>query len=337
MPVARVDDYVAPAIRSVLSQQDVSVELILIGPLETDPAYAQLQELVNENIAHDERCQLIPRRLLGIANALNEGLQYAQGDYIARMDADDLCEPHRFKTQLATAFSYDNRCLVGAQVKIFSDDSVVLKGNQQYETWLNEQCTPDAITEACFVESPLPHPTWFAHQTIWTTLGPYKQGDFPEDYDYLLRAWLNKIPMVKPHGVLLHWREHPNRLTRTDTRYQRKAFIQLKSAALADANSGFDLDKGRSVWIAGTGRNARYWHDALENNNVKVAGFVELDNPKAKNQKRNKPVINYDTLASTLNNDLLITAITNANARNKLKRWCANHGFAINDNVVIGG
>jgi len=74
--------------------------------------------------------------------------------------------------------------------------------------------------------------------------------------------------MVKPTSTLLRWREHPNRLTRTDKRYRREAFTQLKAAALVDPRSGLGLQHARPIWIAGTGRNARYWHDALEQCNA---------------------------------------------------------------------
>lgn len=337
MPVVRVDDYVAPAIKSVFAQQGVSVELILIGPQESDPAYAQLQNLIGLTFSNDSRCVLIPRYQQGIAHALNQGLNYANGDYIARMDADDLCEPNRLRIQLDTAQRYNDHCLVAACVKIFSDQDSVLQGNQHYETWLNDQRTPPAIRNACFVESPLPHPTWFAHKSIWDTLGPYQQGDFPEDYDRVLNAWLQNIPMVKPEPVLLHWREHTNRLTRTDKRYRREAFIQLKAKTLADSRSELGLDKGRAVWIAGTGRNARYWHDALLNNNAMVAGFVDLDHAVRGKQKRHKPVVSYKTLLELLNDDLLVTAITNTQARNQLMSWCDEHHLSLSGNVILGG
>jgi len=337
MPAVRVDDYVAPAIKSVLSQEGVNVELILVGPQTTDPVYGQLQELIELRFSNDSRCVLTPRHQAGIANALNHGLSCATGDYIARMDADDLSEPTRLKTQLATAQRHNDHCLVSARVKIFSTQNKVLQGNQQYETWLNDHCTPTSIRDACFVESPLPHPTWFAHKSIWNTLGSYQHGDFPEDYDRVLSAWLHKIPMVKPEPVLLHWREHANRLTRTDQRYRREAFIQLKAQALADTRSGLGLDTGRAVWIAGTGRNARYWYDALQKNHVPVAGFVDLERPDAKKQKRNKPVVSYRELIGLLKDDLLITAITNPHARKQLIAWSEIQGYQLGSNVILGG
>jgi len=337
MPVVRVDAYVAPAIQSILAQQGVTLELILIGPHAQNPAYAQLEALIQHQCSNDSRCVLVPRQRTGIANVLNQGFAHATGEYIARMDADDLSCANRLQTQLATAQRFDNHCLVGACVKIFSNEHEVMAGNQQYQTWLNNHCTPESIRNACFVESPLPHPTWFAHKSIWDKLRPYQQGDYPEDYDRVLHAWLHKIPMVKPDSILLHWREHTQRLTRIDDRYRREAFIQLKAKALVDSCSETNIHKGRTVWIAGTGRNARYWHDALERHHVTVAGFVDFNNPTAKKYKRSKPVVSYEQLVHVLKDGLLITAITNHKAREHLIQWCEKHSLALGRKVIIGG
>jgi len=221
MPVGRVDEFVAPAIQSVLSQLSVDVELIVVGPAQSpthstahsttqtapSPSHSfnALNELLNAQFANDSRIRLIQRNSPGI-----------------------IAEPARFVQQLAVSQQYDHRCLVSGCVSIFSSQHAVLSGNQHYQRWLNEQRSPDAIRKACFIESPLPHPTWFAHKSVWKRIGAYQQGDFPEDYDMVLRAWLLGIPMAKPEGSLLHWREHETRLTRTDPRYRREAFIHLK-------------------------------------------------------------------------------------------------------------
>ena len=337
MPIGRIDDYIAPAVCSILQQQQVDVELIVAGPRESSEDFATLATLLSEHFGDDSRIVCIARTNPGIAGALNNAMTRASCDYIARMDADDIAEPMRLVQQLELAKRHDNACLVSTCVDIFSSDRSIQRGNQLYQRWLNEQQSANAIRTSCFVESPLPHPTWLAHKNIWQRVGSYQQGDFPEDYDFVLRAWLLKIPMIKPKDLLLHWREHESRLTRTDTRYRREAFTQCKAKTLVNPMSGLNLHEGRRVWIAGTGRNARYWHDALVSNNAEVAGFVDLDGPNAKQQKRHKPVISYQQLANQQKNDLLVTAITAPDARNQLQIWCAEQGLHLGTDVVLGG
>lgn len=337
LPVARVDTFVVPAIRSVLNQYDVEVEVIAIGPdAQSDPDRL-VEQHIHHHFAGDSRLRFQSRTAPGIVNALNLARQHANGDYIARMDADDVSEPMRFREQLALANTHETPHLISSQVSIFSECGEVLTGNRQYEGWLNQHTDAQSIRDACFIESPLPHPTWLAHRSVWDNIGDYQAGDFPEDYDMIVRAWLLNIPMAKPKRTLLKWREHKNRLTRTDSRYRREAFTQVKARAVVDPRSKLGLDTGRNVWIAGTGRNARNWHDALDALQTKIAGFVDLDGPNAKLQKRDKPVIRYSDLVKKRGDDLLITAITAPAARNELKRWCDEHGLKTGVDVIFGG
>jgi len=337
MPVAGIDSFVNTAIDSVLAQRDVTVELILIGPTHCTHTDSELASWISQTYGNDSRLKLVARSEAGIGNALNTGLLAATGEYIARMDADDESHPDRLATQLQCALACNEPSLISACVEIFSDTDNIQAGNRRYQQWLNSLQQPATIKNACFIESPLPHPTWFAHRRVWKQIGVYRHGDFPEDYDFVLRAWLAGIPMTKPTATLLRWREHAHRLTRTDTRYRREAFTQLKAAALCDPRSGLGLQQGRSVWIAGTGRNARYWHDALEAQQAVVAGFVELDHAKAKQQKRHKPVITYQQLAADRSDELVVSAITEPSARNQLSQWFMEQQWQLGQDAVLGG
>ena len=337
MPVKHIDRYVKVAIDSMLAQLDVDIELLLIGAPETSNTNNTLALLLNRYFKRDSRITLVARDKPGIVSALNTGLAHASGSYIARMDADDIAAPERLRTQLKVAQTQPDNSLISACVEIFSDDYPVQAGNRHYQRWLNQLCTPSAISQACFIESPMPHPAWLAHKTVWSSIGNYSNGDFPEDYDFVLRAWLAGIPMIKPERTLLRWREHPQRATRTDPRYRREAFIGRKASALASPDAGLFLDEGRAVWIVGTGRNARYWHDALEAQQVSVAGFVDFDGPDTQRQKRDKPVIGYSDLAELRKDALIVTAISNPDARQQLCTWFADQRMVQGQDVIIGG
>jgi hypothetical protein len=126
------------------------------------------------------------------------------------------------------------------------------------------------------------------------------------------------MQMGKPDVTLLEWREHEARLTWQDPRYRREAFIRLKAKIASQAQSRLGLDKGRPVWLCGTGRNARYWFDALLANKVTVNGFVDLDRPGARQRKRHCPVITYTDLWQQHDDALIISAIGDPAARKVL-------------------
>jgi len=329
MPVRAHTAHTKAAFQSVLRQSHRNLELVLVGNDDVDELLAQLP--------NDPRVTGISRKAPGIISALNTGINACTGDFIARMDADDLSHPDRLKTQLAFARSNPHIGLIGACVEIFSDDAEIGQGNQRYQHWLNSVQTSEEIASACLIESPMPHPSLFAHHTFWSAIGPYRERGWPEDYDLILRSWLARIAMAKPAPVLLKWREHPQRLTHTDKRYSREAFIKAKAWAITQAESGLGLHKSRTVWICGTGRNARYWHDALVDNKAEVLGFVELNSAKPKTQKRHLPVITYQQLLEKKSDSLIVSAISNPDARLTLVKWFERHKLRGGVDYVLGG
>lgn len=329
MPVHAFTPFTTAAVSSVLAQSHCNLELVIVGKEDIDDLLAKLPK--------DNRIRGFAREAPGVIGASNTGLKQCTGEYIARMDSDDLCHPDRLTVQLEFAQSLDKLTLIGSRVEIFSDEHVIGDGNRRYEQWLNSLTMPEEIKLASFIELALPNPSLFAHKDFWTKMHGYRERGWPEDYDLILRTWLAGIPMAKPEGTLLRWREHPNRLTRTDQRYSRQAFIQAKAWALTQKAAKLGLHAGRRVWICGTGRNARYWHDALIENDVTVAGFVELDSAKEKRQKRHLPVITYTQLEQQRTNELIVTAVSNPSARTALYSWCMERDYINGVDFIMGG
>lgn len=89
--------FVGECLRSVLAQTYPHFELIVVDDASTDGSLADIEKI------HDHRLRLIKRtensRHPGIPR--NQGLELAQGDYIAFLDADDLWLPEKLETQLA--------------------------------------------------------------------------------------------------------------------------------------------------------------------------------------------------------------------------------------------
>lgn len=329
LPVHAYTQYTTAAVQSILNQSHQHLELLLVGKEDIHTLAAKLPT--------DGRIRPIARESAGVIGASNTGLKHCRGDYIARMDSDDICHPERIQIQLKHARQFDNIALIGACVEIFTESGKLGNGNTHYQHWLNSLTDPQAISHACLIESPMPNPSLFAHKDYWAKMGGYREMGWPEDYDLILRTWLAGIPMAKPDSTLLHWREHPESLTRTDQRYSREAFIQAKAWALVQPQAKLGLAGSRAVWLCGTGRNARFWHDALVANDVRVMGFVELDSAKRKTQKRHLPVITYAELALQRDDALVITAVTNSAARVALHAWLLEQQLNEGTDFIIGG
>ena len=102
MPVHNCGAYLRTAVDSMLQQQDVLLELIIIDDHSTDQAI--------QNLPQDPRIRIIKSPQAGIVSALNTGLEHANYPFIARMDGDDIALPGRLYTQLK--YLLDNSCLL---------------------------------------------------------------------------------------------------------------------------------------------------------------------------------------------------------------------------------
>lgn len=345
MPIKSWQNHATAAINSILRQSYEQLELILVTGAD--------HKFVCEQLPKDDRILSMQRSKPGIVSALNTGLSMASGEFVARMDADDIAHPDRLRLQLQHMLENPDIDVCGTSIEFFSDTDTIANGNKRYQTWLNQTVTHTDIHQQLFIESPIPHPTWMAQADVWNKVGQYLEFDGPEDYEWLLRAWLlgmrfGKVTTRKAtnntgtgcfseSASLLKWREHASRLTYTDPRYSRKAFIELKARVLSDARSTLRLNSDRGVWIAGTGRNARYWCDALQSCQVAVRGFVELDSQSKSTSKRHLPVITYRQLIDKRNDELIITAITNSEARQDLVNWFEQHELIVYKDYVLGG
>lgn len=95
MPMHNAQRHVRAALRSVLADRDVPMQVIVVDDQSTDRSAAIVRQF------GDQRINMIPGPGTGIADAFNAGLAVATGQVVMRCDADDLYPPGRIQRQLA--------------------------------------------------------------------------------------------------------------------------------------------------------------------------------------------------------------------------------------------
>lgn len=242
--------------------------------------------------------RLRPLRLAhgGIAAALNAAMTFARGRYLARMDADDSCHPHRLERQAAFLDAHPEAGLVSCRVA-FGGDPAAARGYLEHVRWANGVCTPEAIRLAVFRESPLPHPSVMFRTELPRLYGGYRQGDFPEDYELWLR-WLDAgVAMAKLPETLLTWNDSPDRLSRVDPRYAAAAFHRIKAGFLARflaAHNPFHPE----VIVAGAGRITRRRACHLLGYGIRIAAWLDVDPRKINRMVAGRPVLPLERVPS---------------------------------------
>jgi glycosyltransferase involved in cell wall biosynthesis len=114
LPVYNVEVFIQDTIESLLRQTFQDFELLVLDDCSTDGTVARVQAM------NDARIRLIRNpRNLGRAGTDNAALEYVRGEYIAKMDGDDLCHPTRLDCQVAYLDQHPSVNVVGSFMQNF--------------------------------------------------------------------------------------------------------------------------------------------------------------------------------------------------------------------------
>ncbi len=313
MPVYNAEDTVLQALDSLRTQTFRSFEIIVINDGSTDGTLDLLRQQPD--------IKLLDHSHRGIVPALNDGLAAANGKYIARMDADDICHPERIEQQASYLDAFSEIGIVGCQVG-FGGDREKQAGYAAYVDWINSLIKPEEIALNRFVESPFAHPSVMFRRDLFEQFGGYRDGPFPEDYELWLRWMARGVKAGKVDKELVIWNDPPDRLSRTDERYSIDAFYETK------ANYLFQwLEKNNphhpNVIIWGGGRVTRKRAAILERYGLHITHYVDL---KPRTLNCGTPVIHHDDIPDA-NSCFVLPMVGSRGARTEIKQALMGRGF----------
>jgi glycosyltransferase involved in cell wall biosynthesis len=242
MPVRNGELYVADAIRSILNQTLVDLELIIVDDGSVDGAPQILAQFAHK----DERIRVLTLPSTGIATALESGRAMARGRYIARMDADDVSLRHRFAVQVAHLDAHPSIVALGGQVQVIDAHSRPLNiGLFPIE--------PAACRAQFELGAPFCHPAVMMRRDTLHHCGGYRQFFEPaEDLDLWLR--LAKIgELANLDEIILQYRVHLGAVTIS------RAKANAAKAALALLSDRFG-GNAVSQSMVGSDERAVDWH-----------------------------------------------------------------------------
>jgi glycosyltransferase involved in cell wall biosynthesis len=213
MPVYNAAAYVAEAVRSVLAQTFGDFELVIVDDGSTDRSPAILQRFAGG----DERIKVISRPNTGIVGALNDGLAAATGEFVARMDADDVSVPQRFEKQVA--FLRDNPRCVAVGSRVIGIDPCGCELFHSHHKLQHDQIERELLNG---VGWSIVHPSAMLRRDAVERVGGYRREyQWVEDLDLFLRlaevGTLANLP-----DELLRYRQHTESVNRTRSAEQAR-------------------------------------------------------------------------------------------------------------------
>lgn len=200
--------YLLESITSILNQQGVDLELIIINDGSTDSTSSILDQIEKK----DKRVKIVNQENKGLAESLNLAISISKGKYIARMDADDIAHPKRLLVQLNFLNSFKDIDIVGSYVKAFGDSKV--------RTWKYPLNKSECDVALLFL-NPLAHPAVMFRKSVINNIGFYDLSyNYDQDYELWARA-------SHSHGIanipsnLLNYRIHKDQMGSIFSKSQR--------------------------------------------------------------------------------------------------------------------
>jgi cellulose synthase/poly-beta-1,6-N-acetylglucosamine synthase-like glycosyltransferase len=326
LPVRDGAEHLDEAARSIETQTLGDFEVIVVDDGSRDAT----ADILASWRARDRRVRALRQEPAGIVAALERARAEARGGYLARMDADDVSEPHRLEAQHALMSADPSLVLCGCGVRYFPRRAV-REGALRYEGWINGCRTPDDLARNVFVECPVAHPTFFMRADAVARAGGYRDAGWPEDYDLVLRLWSAGARLANVPERLLSWREAPGRLSRSDARYGPEAFLACKVHHLGRTL----LAGGRKAVVWGAGPVGKSAARALRAAGTDVAAFVEIDPRKLGQRIHGVPVIDIGK-APKKGGVLHLIAVGRPGARDRIRGILAGAGMSeLSDFVAI--
>jgi len=202
MAVFNGENFLKEAIRSVLSQTFKEFELVIMDDGSTDKSAEIIYSFT------DTRIKYFKKEHSGLIDSLNFGLEKCNGEFIARFDADDICEPNRLEEQ--TKFFEENpaNVLVGSfATRIDENGNEIGQMHYPPKKW-------EEIKKYTIFHNPFIHPSVMFRKALIGVVGPYKKKyQHIEDYELWTRV-VNKYPCENIDKPLIRYRVHKNQVTK---------------------------------------------------------------------------------------------------------------------------
>lgn len=187
--------YLKTAIRSILDQTYQNLELILVDSSDKK----DIRNMIYKQ--NDARIHYYFRKKHGIYDALNFGIELANGEYIARMDADDISLPKRLEKQVAFLERFPDVDVLGAYYEAIDSNGNIRENKSMFEV-----SDYESIKSSMIFDNPMNHPTIMFRRKIIDAGWRY-HNVYGEDHD----LWTRMLPTVRFANInekLLQYRQY---------------------------------------------------------------------------------------------------------------------------------
>lgn len=329
LPFHEPGEFFSDALTSTLHQYGVNFEVVLVA---NNPDHGSMQTALRMAAAHPI-IKLVHENRQGISHALNCGLKHCSGEYIARMDADDIMLPGRLAFQSDYLDANDDTDVVSGLVIEEKEHQELHQtdGMKEYTGTVNDLLTHQSMFHHRFIDAPVIHPSVMFRKKLIDRFGDYNTAEIPEDFEMWLRWFDENVRFAKLNLPVLMWRDHAKRLTRSAPSYSSHAFDLVRMHYLSRFLSN-QMKPGKALWIWGAGKYARRKIRLLPADTVPVEGFIDVD---LNASVAGFPVMHYTTLPPP-GKMFIVSLVSNRGKYHEIRHFLLSKGYEEGVDFVLG-
>lgn len=223
------EEWIRKSIESILNQTYANLKVYI---LLDNPNNDKLIQLISEYAKKDNRITfLINEKNIGLVKSLNKLLDIVDEEYVARMDADDICLPNRIEEEMQ--FLMENKLNF-----VMSSIDFLISDNTEPGPHIPLLLTKE-LKEALKYGNVATHPTWLLETKVYKQLKGYREITYCEDLDFVLRALQQGIQIGRLNKILLHYRIRESGISQSYAYEQYHKANDLREAY----TKGLELDK----------------------------------------------------------------------------------------------
>lgn len=211
--------WVEQSIESILNQSYKDLELIIVLD---NPQNDELRSVLEDFCSNHSKIKLlINDENLGIVKSLNKAITYSDGEYIARMDSDDISFVDRLEKEINFLVNNNLDMVTSTVLEVDETGELIISRAESDIVGKNFEHQIKYRTLGA-------HPTWLGKKDLFLKLGGYRNISFAEDLDFILRAIEQKFTIGLMGTPSLKYRIRSNSITSLNQLDMFKTTIYLR-------------------------------------------------------------------------------------------------------------
>lgn len=214
-------EWIRESIDSILYQSYKNIELIVI--VDNPQISNEIMKILDKyNEDFENFTLVINHENIGVAESLNKAFQFSSGQFIARLDADDVSKKNRIELQMDILLGRDGIKFVGSNCDYINEKSDII-GYQRTGEVKNE-----LVVKGIKYSNFIIHSSWIMEREVFEEIGGYRKFECSQDFDFLLRVISSgyKIHLLGDQLISYRIRSNSTSLMKSHRQYLIAKYIK---------------------------------------------------------------------------------------------------------------